>query len=214
MININKMLLQINNIEFNFKQCGSDLINDQENLGIGHLIMPGNMAKRFAKECACNDQPQIPYYEIDETQYAGSDHECYNSDTQIVLMNWLFDKKRKYKIDYYGIYPFWICHDSFHAQNDVWSYQVSGINSWIERQRLLQGAERAKELGIGMLADTLLKLDTNWISRWKWTESNSLEPLKISEFYKYLRNDSEKEIYDFYEGSPDEYKTPFIPSRY
>lgn len=208
------MKLQINNIEFNFRQAGSDLLSDQENLGIGHLIMPGRMAQRFRKECGWSEG-QIPHYGRYETEDAGSDHECYNTDTQIVLMNWLFDKRRKYKIDYYGIDPFWICHDSFHAQNDVYCNEVGYITSWIERERLLQGAERAKELGIGMLADTVLKLQRDWQGRWKHFEDrSSITPLDIEAFYPYLRDDTEREIAEFWAECPEIYQTGYVPTLY
>lgn len=201
------MILKINNIEFSFKNQGSDLMSDNDNLGLGHLIIPGPMCKRFAKECG---DGLIPHYDREQTDDVRglSEHECYNSDTQIVLMNYLFNKKRKYKLEYYGLDPFWICHDSFHAQHDVYGGEVQGIRSGIELERLFQGAERAKELKIGMTADTLIKLQANWKLRWRMWEGDRTTPFKMWEFYKYLRNDEEREIAEWYSDNPSVYKTP------
>jgi hypothetical protein len=204
------MKVQIENIEFNFKQCGSDLLRDEDNLGIAHLIMPGKMADRFARE---NDG-LIPHYDEEETRDArGSEHECYNSDTQIVLMHWLFKKRRKYKIDYYGLDPFWICHDSFHAKHDVWGMEVQNVYSRLELERLLQGAERAKKLGVGMTADTLIKLQTRWKSRWTFWEGNKYIHFNMTEFYKYM-DDEQREIAEFWESDPQSYQSPRFPERY
>ena len=181
------MLLQTNNITWRFNYQGSDLLSDEDNLGIAHLIMPGNMAWRFSKECGWNDNV-IPHYDLEDMDQIskGSDHECYNSDTQIVLMHWLFNKRRKYTLDYNGLDPFWIFHDSLHAQNDVSEYQVGGIYSTIEKQRHLDGAEYAKQNGVYIKADTVLKLEETWARRWRMREGNSFIRLDREEFRPFI----------------------------
>ena len=188
------MKVEVENITFNFKKTGSDLLPDEENLGISYLFIPGTMLLRFK-----NEFYGIPHYDEEEEKDAKdqSIHQCYNTDTQIVLMSYLFDKKRKYKLDYHGMDPFWICHDHFHAKNDVYGGEVNGINSYTEKQRLLQGAEYAKEKGIYISVDTVMKLDRMWRGRWQIFEGDRMEKLRGWEFAPYMKK-KEKEILEMY----------------
>jgi len=185
------MRIQINNIEFNYWNGGSDHLCDEQNIGLAHLTMLGTMAKRFAKECGYDGC--IPHYEKEDMSNvtANSDHDCYNPDTQIVLMHWLFDKKRNYKLDYQGLDPFWLFHDSFHAENDVYSYQVNNIYSNIEYYRLLEGAEFAFSKGFEMQPETVAKLDANWKRRWRGREGSNMTSFKYEDFNKFM--DEEKQ---------------------
>lgn len=200
-------VIQIQNITYNFYKSGNDAMDDTSNLGLASVHIPQLITKRFAKECGWNDGV-IPHYDEDETNDAKSIslHDCYNADTQIVLMNWLFDKKRKYKLDYYGMDPFWLFHDALHAQNDVHSYEVCCINSYVEKQRLLDGAEYAFKNGITMTADTIIKIGRDWRSRWRSQEQNSMEKIEISEFYKFI-DQHEIEIAEFWESDPEGYQS-------
>lgn len=196
------MQVQIDNIIYNFINQSSDHLQDSENLGLAHLIIPGPMCKRFAKEVGHQTpegKPLIAHYDSHDMQdiSLGSDHECYNSDTQIVLMSYLFGKRRKYELDYYGLDPFWLFHDSFHAKNDVWGGEVQGIWSGLEYERLLQGAEFAKSKGVLMLPETIAKLSEAWVSRWKWNQIGSIHPFKERDFYKFLSEEDIDQL-DFY----------------
>lgn len=193
------MKIQINNIEFNYWNQGSDLMSDKENIGLAHLTIPGNMSKRFAHECGIKDDGRfiIPHYDYDDMKNHvefGSDHDCYNSDTQIVLMHWLFQKQKRYKIDYSGLDPFWLFHDSFHAENDVYSNEVNNIYSYIEYQRLLEGAEFAFSKGFEMQPETLAKLNATWSSRWKFREGKNFTPFKYWDFNKFMDKEKQDEL--------------------
>ncbi len=176
---------------------------DEENLGLAHLLIPGAMATRFAKECGPQHDSGrylLPRYsDLEEMDGVSkhSSHECYNADTQIVLMNWLFAKRRKYKLEYQGLDPFWLFHDSFHAENDVYSNEVNNIYSYVERTRLLEGAEFAQSKGVFMLPETVAKLDANWRNRWKFREQNTMTPLQVHEFYQFMTPEDQEQC-DFY----------------
>jgi hypothetical protein len=202
------MRIQINNIEYNFIKQGSDYLPDDENLGLAHLLIPGRMADRFRRECGNStvttpDNQRIlypfPHYDGDEMDYVptNSDHQCHNADTQIVLMNWLFDKKRKYKLTYYGLDPYWLFHDACHAENDVYCNEVSGINSCTEHFRLIEGADYAKKRGISMTGQTLHLLKQNWDRRWRSQERGytALEPWL---FLSYMSKKAQRD-YEFLE---------------
>lgn len=190
------MKIAIDNITYNFIQQGSDHMLDEENLGLAHLIIPGPICKRFVKEVGLKTdggKPLIPHYdEYDmENLHLGSEHECFNADTQIVLMDYLFAKRRKYKLDYYGLDPYWLFHDSFHAKNDVYNGEMGQVDSSLEYERLLQGAEFAKSKGFEMQPETVAKLDANWKSRWKYRESSNMTSFKYEDFNKFM--DEEKQ---------------------
>lgn len=179
------MKVQINNIEFDFHYQGSHHVDDEDNLGIAHLLIPGPMSVRFARECG--EDGMLPHYaREDEKVNKESSHDCYNTDTQIVLMHYLFKKQRKYKLEYCGLDPFWLFHDSLHAQNDVYGNEVNNIRSHIERDRLLAGAEFAASKGVHILADTVMKIQDAWHSRWSFWERSSMAQLKGWEFQRFM----------------------------
>ena len=186
------MILQIENITWNVH-----LLNyyDEEFLGSSYLGIPENMMKRFIKECGTDKVP--PHYDIDDEVGLNSKygHECYNTDTQIVLMNWLHNKQRKYQLHYRTNDAFWICHDHFHSKNDVFSFEVSGIDSYIENERLCQGADLYKKLGHSMLASTLIKLQEVWNSRFRFRERENITPLDVTHLLKCL-SDEQLNIYE------------------
>lgn len=190
------MKIQINNIRYNFIKQGSDHLPDDENLGLAHLIIPGSMADRFRRECG-HDRICVPdgrsvypfphYDEYDMQDVSSrSEHNCFNADTQIVLMNWLFEKKRTYHLDYYGLDPYWLFHDACHAESDVMGYAVWGINSYTEWTRLLEGAEFAKKHNISMKAETLILLENAWRARWKYQEGSRMTEFKPTELTKFM----------------------------
>lgn len=187
------MKVQINNIEFRFFNQGSDLLPDKDNLGLAHLTIPGRMTDRFRRECGLTELInnrqiyRMPHYDICDTQnmLKSSEHDCYNSDTQIVLMHWLFNKRRKYRLDYHGLDAFWLFHDSLHAENDVYSFEVDNIRSGLELQRLMEGAEYAYQNGVRITGETLAKLYANWRSRWYFREGERMAKLNVRDFFKY-----------------------------
>jgi hypothetical protein len=181
------------NITWNFKKGGNDMMSDEETLGLSYLYIPEGMVNRFKRECGHKDELLnrllLPHYDIDYVDihiYArDSTHECYNSDTQIVLMSWLLNKKRKYVLDYQGLDPYWIFHDTRHTLNDVYSWEVSGITSHTEHYRLFEGAEYALKHGIHISADTVYKLSEAWIERWRireWDNYTKLNPYEFKPF--------------------------------
>lgn len=192
------MLIQINNIEYNFIEESTCLVPEEEELGLAYLTIPGTMCNRFKKECGYLGK--IPHYDEYETAdiIKGSDHDCYNADTQIVLMHWLFQKQRKYKLEYRGLDPYWLFHDSFHAENDVYGMEVTGINSRIEHERLLEGAEFAKSKGVFIKPETAAKLIENWKNRWKFHERENFAVLKASEFIPFFQDSMDAEQFEIY----------------
>jgi hypothetical protein len=203
------MEVQVNNITFQFRNQGSDLMRDEENLGLGHLLIPGPMGRRFLKECGW-DNRVLPHYDSDDMDrlHIGSAHECYNTDTQIVLMNWLFDKRRKYKLEFYGLDPYWLFHDSMHAVRDVHCYEVSGITSWAERERLLEGAEFAARNAVYITADSVIKIAQAWSRRWKFWEGTNSAPFKMADMFPFMAP-AERDIAEYWDacGDIDAYKT-------
>lgn len=178
--------LTVNNITFNYVHHGSDILNDAENLGIGHMLIDRRMLKRFIK--ACDLDKLIPHYDQYETADAlgASTHDCWNSDTQIVLMHWLFEKKRRYTLDYYGLDPYWVYHDARHAVKDVYGFEVYGINSYVEYSRLIDGAEFAQHNGVYMSTDTLVKLNKAWYGRWRFLEGSRMQKFEYQDFKPYM----------------------------
>jgi hypothetical protein len=184
------MLVTINNIDWRFEYNGNDAVGDEENLGIANLFIPGPMMKRFIKECG-NDGI-MPHYDredaasLDSYTSGYSSHACWNSDTQIVLMHYLFNKRRRYKLTYEGLDPYWLFHDSRHAINDVYGYEVSGVYSGVEAERLVEGAELAKKSGVYMRPQTACKLLGGWRSRFKSREGSSMQDLTYRDVIKFL----------------------------
>lgn len=162
------MKIEIENITWNVKKL-NEYDKWDEFLGMSHLGIPENMLKRFIKECAWEGYSGIiPHYDsLDMLNVDISDHDCINTDTQIVLMNWLHDKRRKYKLDYRTDDPFWIFHDHKHSQNDVYRFQVSGITSTTEYTRLMEGAEMAMHYGTLIKPQTVIDLLNAWHFRFR-----------------------------------------------
>lgn len=196
------MKVQINNIEFTFHKQSSDRVTEDEDLGLSKLFIPGPMSERFRKETGSFEDGLylFPHYDRYETKdnICGSGHDCYNADTQIVLMNWLFDKKRSYKLEYEGLDPYWLFHDSRHALNDVYNYEVRDIYSYVESERLIEGADFAKTHGISMSGFTLWKLEKFWEGRWRYREPRTMSKLGVNDLFSYL-TDVEKKKFDFYQ---------------
>jgi hypothetical protein len=166
---------------------------------MGYIGIPGGMLNRFIKECAWNPGDKVPPHEDPylADDYKGysthSIHECYNTDTQIVLMNWLYDKRRKYKLEYRGDDPFWIFHDHQHSQHDVYGYEVNGIYSYIEQQRLLQGADMAKDFGYFIKPKTAAEIVMAWRDRFHFAERDSMTVMTEKDFYPLLQDNSARE---------------------
>lgn len=183
----------VGNIEYEYIHGATGIVSEQEELGLSYITIPGAMSDRFRKECGFKDEVVnrliFPHYDRDQMFDVprGSDHECYNSDTQIVLMHWLMNKNRKYKLKYFGLDPFWLFHDSFHAKNDVWGFEVQGIWSNVEWERLLEGAEYALKNGISISAETVAKLDAAWDNRWRRFENGNHQRFNYEEFNKFLK---------------------------
>ena len=95
------MLITVQNITWDFNPLR---FYDDDYLGMSYIGIPGGMLNRFIKECAWDPGVKVPphedpYFAEDYKGYGThSVHECSNTDTQIVLMNWLYDKRRKYKL--------------------------------------------------------------------------------------------------------------------
>lgn len=198
------MWVQIENINYNFVYQSSNVLPDEDNIGLAHLLIPSPMAERFRKECGWKDNEImcIPHYgseEMESSYIKGSQHECYNSDTQIVLMHWLHNKRRKYHLEYQGLDPFWLFHDHFHSKHDVSGYEVGGVTSRIEKTRLMQGAEYAFENGIYIKPETVAKLDGAWNSRWKLWEGNGMTALDTHEFYQFMEPEDVDEVEELIE---------------
>jgi len=157
------MLITIQNITWNYSELSQ---YDEEHLGLSYVGIPDNMLKRFIKECAWDSDLKVPphYYEEDLESMTGG-HECYNADTQIVLMNWLNDKRRKYNLDYRGSDPYWVFHDSCHSKSDVYGYEMSPVNADLEHCRLFEGAEMAKHNGIYIKPKTVIEIEEIWDHR-------------------------------------------------
>lgn len=99
------MRFRTENIEWNFTKGGNDHMSDEETLGMAYLWIDTGMLKRFKREAGLKDEATnrllIPHYDLEQTIDATeSNHQCYNSDTQIVLMHWLRKKQRRYKLSY------------------------------------------------------------------------------------------------------------------
>lgn len=185
----------IENITWNFQNLN---YYDDEDLGLAYVGIPENMMKRFIKECRWDEDLKVPphYYEEDLDSF-GSDHECNNADTQIVLMSWLHDKQRKYQLDYRGNDPFWIFHDHCHSQNDVYGNEIRGIGSHTEYIRLLEGAEMAKDQGFFIKSETVAGIIKAWKPRFNFQESNSIQQISEVDFYLFMTKESINQI-EFY----------------
>lgn len=190
------MLIQIQNITWDFNPLR---FYDDESLGLAYVGIPGGMLKRFINECKWNEARVPPHYDpYDEEDLKGygthSIHECYNTDTQIVLMNWLYNKRRKYTLEYRGSDPFWIFHDHQHSQYDVWGgVEVGGIYSCIEKERLLQGAEMAKDHGFFIQPKTAAEIVEAWTDRFKFRERDSMTMMTERDFYPLLQDNKARE---------------------
>ena len=181
------MEIKIQNITWNF-QPYSHWDEFQNTLGMSYVGIPFPMLKRFIKECGWNDHVKVPphYFQEDrENLYYGNEHDCYNTDTQIVLMNWLHDKRRNYKLEYRGEDPFWIYHDHCHSQGDVYGYEVSQIYASTEHYRLIEGAEMAKHYGIFIKPKTIVGIINEWDNRFR----NESVKIRLHEFESYMKEE-------------------------
>jgi hypothetical protein len=191
------MEIKIENITWSFKSLNH---YDEKSLGLSYVGIPFNMLKRFIKETCWDKDLKVPphYYEEDlDLLHSGCEHDCYNTDTQIVLMNWLHDKKRQYRLDYRGEDPFWIFHDFCHSQGDVYSYEVSGINSWVEHYRILEGAEMAKHDGIYMKPETAIGIYNAWTNRFNFREGSNMTVMHFSELESCMKDSESLELLHF-----------------
>jgi hypothetical protein len=175
------MEIRIENITWNFQPLSKW---DEERLGLAYVGIPENMMKRFIKECRWKEDLKVPphYYEEDLETLDGN-HECYNSDTQIVLMNWLHDKKRNYKLDYRGSDPFWVYHDHCHSQGDVYNYEVGSIYASTEHYRIIEGGEMAKHYGIYIQPQTIVDIIGAWDNRFR----NESVKIHLSDFETFMK---------------------------
>lgn len=188
------MLITVQNITWNYSEPG---YYDEDVLGMSYMGIPPSMLKRFIKECGFEEgvPPHYDPYDKEDLKAQikeGSEHECYNADTQIVLMNWLHDKRRKYNLDYRGVDPFWIFHDHCHSQRDVYGYEVSGIYSYIELQRLLEGAEMSKHNGIWVKPETVNGILNAWKPRFHYQEQSNICPISESDFSPLMREEDQE----------------------
>lgn len=183
------MKLKIDNITWTFEPYNDYDIDDS--LGLAYVGIPPNMLKRFIKECCWDDNNKKlpPHYFDGDEEYIipGDEHECYNSDTQIVLMKWLGEKQRKYELSYRGSDPFWIFHDNRHSRWDVYGYEVGGITSYTEYQRILEGAEMAKHHGIFIQPQTVAGILKDWNSRFN-REGTSKHSISEFDFKPLMKN--------------------------
>lgn len=184
------MEIKIQNITWNFNRYNQW---DEDFLGFSYVGIPPNMMKRFIKECKWDDDIRVPphYFEEDlENLDLGSEHECWNADTQIVLMKWLHDKRRNYQLDYRGGDPFWIFHDHCHSQNDVHGYEVSGIYAYTEYVRILEGAQMAQDHGILIKPETAIEVIKAWQPRFGSRDQQISE----RDFYPFFKDEREEEF--------------------
>lgn len=204
------MIVQVNNIEFNFS-FAQHLIEPNDDRGsifnLDIFIEP-KMLKRFINECSWNDHKCLPHYDRNDMEHVDlvTGHHCYVPDTEIVLMNWLFAKKRKYKFDFKALDPYWLFHDSFHAQNDVYSSEVCPINSYIEYCRLIQGAEFAQSKGFSIMPHTVIDLMKTWDKRWEDDERN-YQKFHASDMFNFMDEEDIEQvhIWDEMGSGPDQY---------
>lgn len=204
-------LITIENITFNYHNAldAFGYVPEEENLGFMMMEFPEGMLRTALREIGIKGEygkvlPHMDTY--DDSIKVGSSHECVNADTQIVFMNHFFEKKRKYhNVNYTGMDVFWLFHDSRHALQDVYCAEVNQIYSYIEHERLAEGAELAKMHGYSMNGLTLLNLELEWKSRWNSREGSSMQKFDSGYFYKML-SDKEKTRYDilidFEDGRP------------
>lgn len=190
--------IKIQNITWNFDKVSEDFLQ----LGIGYANMgiPQNMLKRFIRECgweayrSWNDKKAVPHYDDYMTEDAleqakqDSEHECYNSDTQIVLMKWLHNKRRNYTLSYQGEDPFWLFHDNRHSKWDVYSDEVSNITAHTEYQRILEGVEMARDHGVLIQPKTAVGILNAWQPR----------------FGAHAHQISERDFWPFFQGEREE----------
>lgn len=194
------MKIKIDNIEWDYSENRSF----EDVLGYGSVGIPATMLKRFALECGWEETssgllvpPHFDPFEFTDNGgknnpmigNAQSIHECHNADTQIVLMNWLRDKRYSYKLDYNCPDAYWIFHDNQHSKHDVHGCEVLGITAWVEKQRLLEGLEMANKFGIGIKDKTLFDLINEFPKRFRSDEglySNDFMPLISTEQYDCL----------------------------
>ena len=173
-------------------------------LGMAYVGIPFNMMKRFIKECQYDEDLKVPpHYFQEDIDYLWCDgdtmgtHDCYNTDTQIVLMNWLHDKQRKYRLEYRGEDPFWIYHDHCHSKGDVHRYEVNNINSHVEHYRIMEGAMMAKHYDIYMQPKTALEVVKAWDGRFRFGEGEGRQYMTASDISSCLKDDEAKEEFEF-----------------
>lgn len=198
-------LITIDNITFNYEVSDTEgYLPDEDNLGFNFMTFPPSMVKSFLKSMGnevTDENGRRRLYFPHEDPYSvndftpGSEHDCNNADTQIVFMNHFFNMKRKYQVPYRGMDVYWLFHDSRHALCDVYGNEVCCINSSVEHERLIQGAELAQMHGYSMNGLTLLNLKLQWKSRWNSQEGSSMQKFDSGYFYKML-SDMEKARYD------------------
>lgn len=204
------MKVQINNIEFNFSFAHHHIEPNDDRGSIFNLdiFLEPNLLKRFIKECAWNHHKTLPHYDRSDMEDVDlkTGHHCDVPDTEIVLMNWLFTKRRKYKFDFKALDPYWLFHDSFHAQNDVWRNEVVPINSHIEYTRLMQGAEFAQSKGFNIMPHTVIDLMKTWDERWK-SDEKEYKKFHVSDMFRFMdiEDAEEVEIWEEVDGGPDQY---------
>jgi hypothetical protein len=185
---LNEIILD--NITFHVSQLN---YWDDERVGSSAIGIEPNMLKRFINECRWSDDLKVPphYYKEDlENLCIKSTHDCVNPDTHIVLMNWLTNKKRKYKLDYRADDPFWLFHDYCHSQGDVYSYQVNNINAFVEHYRIIEGAEMAKHYGYLIKPATVEGIINEWSGRFRGESTK----IYISDFEPYMSKEDFESI--------------------
>jgi hypothetical protein len=173
------MKIRVENITYNFGRYNPQF--EDVHLGDANLGIPYNMLKRFIKECGF--EGILPHYSSWDMEFIEKDstHNCVNPDTQIILMHWLHDKRRNYKLDYNGVDPYWIYHDYCHSQGDVYSYEVGHITSWKEHYRLMEGAEMSRHYGHFIKAETLVEINKAWGPRWDY-KKGAITPFNPFDF--------------------------------
>jgi hypothetical protein len=171
--------IKIQNITYNFKDVTEF---DSDWLGYSAIGVPHTMIQRLIKESGFECLPgDSDLKSSDFTKDKDEIFECYNTDTQIILMNWLHEKRRNYVFDYNGTDPFWIYHDHKHSQKDVYSHNINPIDSRTEFERLLDGAEMAQHYKHHITAKTVCEIANEWGPRFSRFES----PNRITEFNEY-----------------------------
>ncbi|MDC6350746.1 hypothetical protein PP178_04225 [Zeaxanthinibacter sp. PT1] len=174
------------------------------------MDIPSDILKRFVEYCdyQVDDKLFLPHYYQEDMEDVdlGSGHECNNPDTQIVLMHFLHEHKdEKFQIHYRGLDPYWIFHDNRHSLNDVMGCEVYGINSHVERDRLLEGAEMSRDHGVYINPKSAIGVINAWKSRWKFDERTNMASLETSDFQPFMKEEEFDILEMYHEGgyNPD-----------